>query len=234
MKAKKRHSKPTSIPSTRWATYATAAAATAIVGSQSAEAAIHYSGILNVHFPPDRVKHETFPLDQAGDSLIFARRNLCQEAIFSIRGIASAAFYGALGYVPYVYKLSFGQNVSLRQFVHRGQRYDPPVMALRGTCVDSDSGRWDPGVTGYVGFRFNSSAGIQYGWARVTMSESPTHAFLLEAYAYADPGEPIYAGQTSSAEQAPDQGSLGWLTLGAVGLLAWRKSRSRNRTLEPV
>ena len=234
MKSNRPRFKPASIAKARWAAYATAGAATALAGSNSAEAAIHYSGIVNVHFPPDRVKHETFPLDQAGDSLIFARRNLCEEAIFSIKGIASAAFYGQYGYVPYVYVLGFGQNVSSRQFVHRGQRYDPPVLALRGTCVDSDSGRWDPGVTGYVGFRFNSGAGIQYGWARVTMSESLTHAFLLEAYAYADVGERIRAGQISSAEQAPDQGSLGWLALGAAGLLAWRKGRSRAARLEDV
>jgi hypothetical protein len=226
--------KPASIAKTRWAAYATAGAATALAGSNSAEAAIHYSGILNVHFPPDRVKHETFPLDQAGDSLIFARRNLCQEAIFSIKGIASAAFYGQYGYVPYVYVLGFGQNVSSRQFVHRREGYDPPVLALRGTCVDSDSGRWDPGVTGYVGFRFNSGAGTQYGWARVTMSESLTHAFLLEAYAYADVGERIRAGQISSAEQAPDESSLGWLALGAAGLMVWRKIRSRTARLEDV
>jgi len=51
--------------------------------------------------------------------------------------------------------------------------------------------------------------------------------FKLVAYAYADPGEPITAGQRPSDEQAPDEGSLGWLALGAAGLLAWRKSRSR-------
>jgi len=57
------------------------------------------------------------------------------------------------------------------------------------------------------------------GWA---------NAFKLIDYAYADPGEPIRAGQKSSDERAPDQGSLGSLAVGAVGLLAWRKSRSRN------
>jgi hypothetical protein len=53
------------------------------------------------------------------------------------------------------------------------------------------------------------------------------HDFWLVDYAYADPGEPIRAGQTSSNEMVPEEGSLGWLALGAAGLLAWRKSRSR-------
>ena len=70
----------------------------------------------------------------------------------------------------------------------------------------------------------------------------PEHGFEVVSYAYADPGEPIKAGQTSSNEQvpdqdstdeqAPDEGSLGGLALGAVGLLVWRKSRSRTARLE--
>jgi MYXO-CTERM domain-containing protein len=52
------------------------------------------------------------------------------------------------------------------------------------------------------------------------------HDFRLVDYAYADPGEPIRAGQASSNEMVPDQSSLGWLALGATGVLAWRKRRS--------
>ena len=69
------------------------------------------------------------------------------------------------------------------------------------------------------------------------LGEDRDHIYKLLDYAYADPGEPIFAGQRSSDEQARDQGSpdegasdegsLGGLALGAAGLLAWRKSRSR-------
>ena len=59
------------------------------------------------------------------------------------------------------------------------------------------------------------------------------HNFWLVDYAYADPGEPIRAGQTSSNEMVPDKGSLGGLALGAMGLLAWRKSRSRSAGFGP-
>ena len=94
------------------------------------------------------------------------------------------------------------------------------------------SQQWTDRGTGYVGFRFNNSAGYQYGWARVRVSGESENAFKVLDYAYADPGEHIRAGQRSSAEQAPDEGSLSWLALGAVGLLAWRKSRSRTARLE--
>jgi hypothetical protein len=61
------------------------------------------------------------------------------------------------------------------------------------------------------------------------------HDFYLVDYAYADPGEPIRAGQMSSNEMVPEEnddmvpeeGSLGALALGAAGLLAWRKRRSQ-------
>ena len=101
-------------------------------------------------------------------------------------------------------------------------------MAASRHCLDSTSAFWGGFPPGYVGFRFNNGAGIQYGWARVVFSGSDEHAFRVLAYAYADPGEPITAGQRPSDEQAPDEGSLGWLALGAAGLLAWRKSRSRS------
>ena len=101
---------------------------------------------------------------------------------------------------------------------------------------------WAERGTGYAAFRFNSGSGLQYGWIRVTMAGPPLNGFLVTGYAYADPGERIRAGQKSSAEQAPDQGStdeqapdegsLGGLALGAVGLLAWRKSRSRTARIE--
>jgi hypothetical protein len=61
------------------------------------------------------------------------------------------------------------------------------------------------------------------------------HAFILRDFAYGDVGDRIRAGQTSSSEMvpqesndiAPQEGSLGALALGAAGLLAWRKRRSR-------
>jgi MYXO-CTERM domain-containing protein len=82
---------------------------------------------------------------------------------------------------------------------------------------------------GFVGFRFDSGAGLQYGWARVRMMGLPENAFKVMDYAYADPGEPIRAGQTSSEvneANTPGQGSLGLLALGAVGVTLWRRRRA--------
>ena len=211
----------------RWLAYATATAATTLAGSHSLEAAIHYSGVLDKVFPPDKDISRKFPLDQRGDSLIFEHTNFCPKAAFSINGIVSASFRGYAACRPgYVEKLSFGQNISSGEFVHLSPSYFG-IMAEKTCGCSSEHGPWELGGTGFVGFRFNNGAGIQYGWARVKLYSTFGYGFRVLDYAYADPGEPIRTGQKSVGEMVTDQGSLGWLALGAVGLLVWRRRRSR-------
>src|SRR6476619_1081688 len=50
MKTNKPSRKPASIVNTRWAAYAAAGAATTLAGLHSAEAEIHYSGLVNAKF----------------------------------------------------------------------------------------------------------------------------------------------------------------------------------------
>jgi hypothetical protein len=220
--------KPASIAKTRWVAYAAAGAATALAGSQSAEAAIHYSGPVNELFVLDDA--DSFKLDRPGDFFRLSRTSYGygQNDKFAIDGIASAAFRG---FGRYVSKLTFGQTISMGNFTQQ-----PSGHLVR----DGNPNQWNPGQ-GFIGFRFNNGAGVQYGWARIRMLGVPDYDFALLDYAYADVGERLRAGQTledtptprprptphprPSAEQAPAQGSLGWLSLGAVGLLAWRKSR---------
>ena len=236
MKTRRSRRQTAKVSHSRWLAYATASAATALAGSHSAEASIHYSGRLDVPFPPHGNTIHTFPLDQPGDSLFFEHQDFCYQALFNISGISSASFRGYGGQVPYVSRLRYGRNISAGLFI---RSFFLAVLAIRGTCVDSNSGPWGSGEgSGYVGFSFNNGAGRQYGWVRVKMPGSPANGFRVLEYAYADPGEPIRAGQTSSSdeqapdqastdEQAPDEGSLGGLAFGAVGLLAWRKRRSQ-------
>ena len=212
--------KPVSIAKTRWIAYAAAGAATALAGSQSAEAAIHYSGRVNELFLVGDA--DSFKLDRPSDFFRLSHTSYGYGANdkFAIFGIASDAFRGFSGR-GYVSKLGFGQPISMGNFI---QQSAPGLMVRNGQPHQW----WNPGQ-GFIGFRFNNGAGVQYGWARIKISGVPHYDFVLLDYAYADPGERLTAGQTlentSSDEQAPAQGSLGGLALGAVGLLAWRKSR---------
>src|SRR5438477_8106049 len=98
MKTRQSRRQTAKVSHSRWVAYATAGAATALAGSHSLEAAIHYSGILDVPFRPHKDHVKTFPLDQAGDFISFQRAetgSFGQDvAYFRIFGIAAASFQG--------------------------------------------------------------------------------------------------------------------------------------------
>ena len=234
MKTRQSRRQTAKVSHSRWVAYATAGVATALTASHSAEAGIHYQ-VVNKKFQPNSNKEKWFQLDQPGDSIYFAHDLDSLSAAFDIRGIATAAFRGLPGTSKYsrafASKLSFGESIAAGHFTH-----------YRGILAHGIYGQWTSPGMGFVGFRFNNGAGIQYGWARVRMAVPPHDGiggwgFKVFDFAYADPGEPITAGegiprgseddQDISDDQGPDEGSLGGLALGALGLLAWRKSRSR-------
>jgi len=253
MKIRQSRRQTAKVSHSRWLAYATASVATALAGSHSAEAAIHYSGILNVRFRPHQDDTKTFPLDQAGDSMVFQRLESSiyfgrfDVDLFQIHAIGSYHGFRTANvtedtYKWYVSKLHFGQNVSGGFFASTHTFSAKPHGAFMAFYPFSFYARspWKDGGVGYVGFRFKTGAGLQYGWVRVRMSGPPEHAFEVVDYAYGDVGDRIRAGQRSSNEMVreetddivPQEGSLGALALGAAGLLAWRKSRSRAARLE--
>jgi hypothetical protein len=245
MKTRQSRRQTVTVSHSRWVAYATAGAATALAGSNFLEAGIHYS-VVDRKFPGYLDKTHWFQLDQPGDSIYFAHDNFFSTAAFNITGIASAAFRGLPGTSKYsmhlVSKFSFGQSIAAGHFTHGGA-FGGVYGGIMATGLGYCCGQWsDPGI-GFVGFRFNNGAGTQYGWARVRMKGTLFgNAFKVLDFAYGDPGERITAGQgipraseddqEISDDQGPDEGSLGGLALGAVGLLAWRKSRSRTARSE--
>ncbi len=88
-------------------------------------------------------------------------------------------------------------------------------------------GQFRNDLNGFISFRFDVGNGVQYGWARVSVRGLTLANFGVLDYAYADPGEPILAGQKKSERDAGPvaEESLGALALGAAGLLAWRRRR---------
>ena len=223
--------KPASIAKTRWLAYATAGAATALAGSNSAEATIHYSGPINQWI--GGFHNVEFPLDQRGDSFDLKHYQIWSggyggTARFGVAGLADAAFAGFYHncsgnpQAAFVSNLDRGQLISNQRFLARRSGF--VWLSWWLSCSDYH-GQFEGEQVGYIGFKFNNGSGDQYGWARIALGGTDHPVKLLD-YAYGDVGDRIKAGQKSS-NNAPELESLGGLALGAVGLLAWRKSRSR-------
>ena len=245
MKTRQSRRQTAKVSHSRWVAYATAGAATALTASHSAEAAIHYQ-VVNHKFQPHSTEGKWFQLDQPGDSIYFFHQY--GAASFNVRGIAAAAFRGLPGTSKYYYtgrnvsKLNFGESIAAGHFTHTFSFATPSGHG--GILANGPYGQWTSPGMGFVGFAFNNGAGPQFGWARVRISTwfPGGYAFKVLDFAYGDPGERITAGegiprgseddQDISDDQGPDEGSLGGLALGAVGLLAWRKSRSRTARSE--
>ena len=223
MKPRNRQSRSLNVSSSRWMAYTVTGLATASGSAISAEGAIHYTN------PPKVVlrgnDRATFPLDDLGDKLVFTHSVVgylgFQQADFYLVGPLSASlcFERGIGTFSWLTNLNRGSRVS-QQYFRSG---------VFGTMAIYGDGPFSQQGIGFIGFAFNNGSGKQYGWARVQMAGSGrNNAFKVLDYAYADPGEPIEAGQTSD-EPITGMGSLGLLAAGAVGLLAWRDQRKRVR-----
>ena len=232
--------KPASIPKGRWAVYAAAGAASAFICANSAEGTIHYSGRINQVFDDCHSDTATFPLDQPGDffrlrhSLVFCGTLYGGGAYFGVVGQAGASFAGRYNpscnhanELASVSRLERGDLIPNRPFVP-GQSGNL-ALATHDQCGGGFVGQFDGNGVGFIGFKFNNGSGDQYGWVRIQMQRGPNieQVFQLKDYAYGDVGDRIRAGQISSNEMATEEGSLGLLAVGALGLLVWRKSRSR-------
>ncbi len=174
-----------------------------------------------------------FQLDQPGDSISLIHTfgtNYRGYAYFNVAGRAGASIAGfysdcADRFPVWASKLPPGQLVSHRPFVPAQKAF--LAEGNPGSCA----GEFSDGGIGYIGFKFNSGGGDQYGWVRIRTHRRFQQNFKLIDYAWGDVGDRIRAGQTSTNEVVPGEGSLGWLALGAAGLLAWRKSKSQTAQL---
>ena len=235
MKTRSRQTHALKISPSRWLAYAGAGAASAVASASPAEAEIHYSGRVDTVFPSDQSKSAQFPLDQPGDSISFVRTsNGAWVDFFGVHCPRSGAVLASYPGFEYVYVLRV-RNRNGDRYISQGP-FTVAGFGLAGafgTMIrserESQDWRWYAKGTGFVGFRFNNGSGNQFGWARVRM-DGPTSnfSFTVLDYAWADPGEPIKPGQTSSSSSAalPKQGSLGLLAVGAAGLAVWRTFRS--------
>ena len=205
-----------------------AAAASTFAGAGSGEAEIHYSGDVSIKLTGNA--QASLPLSN-GASLVFENifggSTFVQQFHFLMKGVISGSARGYFhsGDITFLSNLPQGEDVSADRF------YSVAGNPGFGALIHFWSGgAFAPPARGFVGFRFNTGNGTQYGWARIqTRNDSNDHVHdLIKDYAWGDVGDAILTGQTHSfqpvsANSVP--GSLGLLAFGAQGLDAWRMQR---------
>ncbi|MDM8564643.1 hypothetical protein QUF74_03225 [Candidatus Halobeggiatoa sp. HSG11] len=91
--------------------------------------------------------------------------------------------------------------------------------------------QFEPGSTGYFGFRFTGSdGGTKYGWAKANWNHTnPGLELNITKWAYDDSGAAIRVGDTGavSADLPAELTMLNLLGLGAIGLAAFRRRRDK-------
>ena len=228
---RKQQRKINSIATGRWTAYAAAAAASGFAATHTAEATIHYSGLVNQKIRGgDRA---IFHLDPGGGTFVAYHFNFfAGSSSFSAGGKAGLAVYGAESASVNGVSNMCKKNVVCVSNLDRGNGISARPFAPKNGVLAQDffNGSWSSfgnfqhrGL-GLVGFKFNNGAGDQYGWVRVKMLDGRRNMFSVVDYAYGDPGDVVLAGQKSD-DSAPSLESLGGLALGAAGLLAWRGRR---------
>jgi len=230
MKAQKRGDVSQLVSPSRWALYAAAGAATAVAAAPSAEADIHYSGIINQRVVDTEV---VLPLD-ANDTLSFVQGNN-EARVLIDDGASNGAFVGPAPFYGSLYVSNLGRGVNLATQLFRdlcvGSASSTRTCRAIGV-IGNGSGYFQQPGTGAIGFRFIGNDGVHYGWARIKTTGAPDYHLIIVDYAWGDAGQRIRVGQTqagrANARNTPDLGSLGSLGLlaaGAVGLRTWRRAR---------
>jgi len=227
-----RQVKSLSLSETRWLAYVTAGTASALACANSAEAEIHYSGHVAVQLTGNA--HASLPLSN-GASLefrnIFGGSTFLQHFHFYVKGVISGSARGyaqsASGSRNWLSNLGPQENVSAGEFLPvTGNPGFGVLFTFWSDGAFSPIGGWP---RGFVGFRFNTGNGTQYGWARIKTRDINDHTHdVIKDYAWGDMGDVILTGQTQSLQQGNAKsvpGSLGLLAFGAQGLDAWRTQR---------
>jgi hypothetical protein len=221
--------KSVSFLSSRWTAYATAAAATGF-GAATSEAEIHYSG--PVHKKLTGISSENFPLSNGVSIRLF-------EVSFPLSSYPFAGFRILNAPVAHGFRaVSFYSEVlrlAAKDAVSSGTFRETNHTSTSWGNIQSFYGRnpfWNDGRTGFIGFKFDTGAGVQYGWVRLKMTRAPMVWMNVIDFAWGDPGDRIKAGQINSrvneSAVVPDKGSLGLLALGGAGLVAWRNRRRQD------
>lgn len=202
MKARCCQSHPVSILASRWLAYASASAATAFVGASPAGADVHYSGRVDVVFPPDQNKSVALQLETPGNSIFFAHAiNGGTADFFGAAGLDSGAFAGSYPGFEYA-------------FVWRLKTRDRYVSRAHFTTVGLASGRLGPWCAGIEAAKIGGGPGEALTLWVFVLTMAPAFNIAGPAFAWMvplqDSASPFWTtrGQTQESPSGPARQAL--------------------------
>lgn len=116
-------------------------------------------------------------------------------------------------------------RLTTNEFVSDNANFSPAVGGILSGGILIGGAEFTSGVSGFMGFQFDSEGTPFFGWARVTFFEgaSPAAGVTVHEWAYDNTGNAIQVGAVP--EPAAAALGLGTLALGAAGLRRMRKDR---------
>ena len=217
-----------------WAMY-TAAAGSALAATQSADAAVIYSGVQNIMVTRTAAStgFQTGAVDLNGDSVDDFGLSLVWNSFNATAGLAG--LFGAGGaYMLTSSTGSFGgkaQRLSSSSYLNSGLgNLDNQGLLRFANVGGASAGNWPGGnptaTSGFAGIGFFDTGGdFHLGWLRLAIRNDanglPDKITLVDwAYESVD-GDPIHIGSI------PEPSSLALLAAGAAGVAAFRRRRNR-------
>jgi hypothetical protein len=184
-----------------------AAAAAAVAGTQQADGAVVYSGVVNIPIP-DTTAGVYLDVDTGANATApFAGWDLNpysagRQFFTTGAGAGVAATGGVL--------TNFAPGATIDSSLAYGKE---------NFTTGADMANFPAGSTGIVGFHTD---GNLFGWMRFTSAAAGSPGTIVDYALENVAGTSILAG----ANGVPEPGSMGLLALGAAGLATWRRRKA--------
>ena len=202
----------------RLVVYSAAVAGASLAGAESVEAAIQWTPVNWTMQSSDR----PIDLDGGGNDVklehtVFAWGRYAR--VSEVVGVGATTDSVATDGAGRAFRFANGDTIDGGDTwdIHNGSLF---MYYTGGTPT---RGNFRDGQVGYVGVRFNSGAGMKYGWIHIDSVANDFTSYHVSGYAYQDDGSSIKAGEGVVPE--PSTIALALLASGAAGVMVSRRKK---------
>ena len=206
----------------REACFTVAATGFILSAAQDCDAAIVYSGTLNVTLGLNDT--QSLDLDGGGYDLRFELdRRFVPGGPYNYAIAQALVNGGIIGAGNAVQNFSASESISGASLINTGYLFWARTFGTLHPGYE-----FSYSSPGYVGFRLELDGGDKYGWVQIKDIPSNARSYTIVDWAYEDSGNPIKTGETGVV---PEPSGLALLACGAAGIYALRKKKTTKRSM---